>query len=205
MLRLIVNYPLIPKISHRVCSNSSSKLGSYYDSSSIIKYGGISDVVGKKQELFLSVSVKAVEDKGNNGGGSMSFSGQSWDPSSEIEVPSDQRPVNEYSSLKEGMLYSWGELGPSEFFIRLGGLWLVTFTVLGVPVAAASFNPSREPLRFVLAAGTGTLFLVSLIVLRIYLGWSYVGDRLLSAVIPYEESGWYDGQMWVKPPEVSNL
>lgn len=33
-------------------------------------------------------------------------------------------------------------------------------------------------------------------------GWSYVGDRLLSAVIPYEESGWYDGQMWVKPPEV---
>jgi len=41
------------------------------------------------------------------------------------------------------MLYSWGELGPSEFFIRLGGLWLVTFTVLGVPIAAASFNPSR--------------------------------------------------------------
>jgi len=36
-------------------------------------------------------------------------------------------------------------------------------------------------------------------------GWSYVGDRLLSAVIPYEESGWYDGQMWVKPPEVSFL
>ena len=34
-------------------------------------------------------------------------------------------------------------------------------------------------------------------------GWSYVGDRLLSAVIPYEESGWYDGQMWVKPTEVS--
>ncbi|XP_019095260.1 PREDICTED: uncharacterized protein ycf36-like [Camelina sativa] len=100
----------------------------------------------------------------------MSFSGQSWYPSSEIEVPSDQRPVNEYSSLKKGMLYSWGELGPREFFIRLGGLWLVTFTVLGVPIAAVSFNPSREPLRFALAAGTGTLFLVSLIVLRIYLG-----------------------------------
>lgn len=96
------------------------------------------------------------------------------------------------------MLYSWGELGPTQFFIRLGGLWLMTFTVLGAPIAAASFNPSRvsfesqplqekmclytvlqiifsfwkllqEPLRFVLAAGTGTLFLVSLIVLRIYL------------------------------------
>ncbi|CAH2043219.1 unnamed protein product [Thlaspi arvense] len=196
MLRLNANYPLIPKRSHRVCNR---KLGNYYDSSTIVKNGGIGEK--KQQQVVLSVSVKAMEDEGN-GSGSMSFSGQSWDPSSEIEVPSDQRPVNEYSSLKEGMLYSWGELGPTQFFLRLGGLWLVTFTVLGVPIAAASFNPSREPLRFVLAAGTGTLFLVSLIVLRIYLGWSYVGDRLLSAVVPYEESGWYDGQMWVKPPEV---
>ncbi|XP_010559007.1 PREDICTED: uncharacterized protein ycf36 [Tarenaya hassleriana] len=192
MLRLNPNYPPIPNPT-RVCCNN--KLGSYYDTSSTVKYGGS----GRK--LVLSVSVKALEDEGS-GGGSTSFPGQSWDPSSEIEVPSEQRPVNEYSSLKDGILYSWGELGPSQFFLRLGGLWLVTFTVLGVPIAAASFNPSREPLRFILAAGTGTLFLVSLIVLRIYLGWSYVGDRLLSAVVPYEESGWYDGQMWVKPPEV---
>ncbi|TYI50348.1 hypothetical protein E1A91_D12G095700v1 [Gossypium mustelinum] len=152
-------------------------------------------------KLPRRVSVRALKDE-MDGGMSGGFQGRSWEPGLEIEVPFEQRPVNEYSSLKDGPLYSWGELGPGQFFLRLGGLWLVTFTVLGVPIAAASFNPSREPLRFVLAAGTGTLFLVSLIVLRIYLGWSYVGDRLLSAVIPYEETGWYDGQMWVKPPEV---
>ncbi|KAL9340817.1 hypothetical protein Peur_067036 [Populus x canadensis] len=154
----------------------------------------------RAQKLLPVVSVKALKDDTN--GGTSSFPGRSWEPGLEIEVPFEQRPVNEYSSLKEGPLYSWGELGPGPFLLRLGGLWLVTFTVLGVPIAAATFNPSREPLRFVLAAGTGTLFLVSLIILRIYLGWSYVGDRLLSAVIPYEESGWYDGQMWVKPTEV---
>ncbi|KAL0424139.1 UNVERIFIED_CONTAM: protein CONSERVED IN THE GREEN LINEAGE AND DIATOMS 27, chloroplastic [Sesamum radiatum] len=149
----------------------------------------------------MGVRVRALKDEmgGGKGGGAP---GQSWDPGLEFEVPFEQRPVNEYSSLKDESLYSWAELGPGSFFLRLGGLWLVTFTVLGVPIAAASFNPSKDPLRFVLAAGTGTLFLVSLIVLRIYLGWSYVGDRLLSAVIPYEESGWYDGQMWVKPPEI---
>ncbi|ERN03668.1 uncharacterized protein LOC18431815 isoform X1 [Amborella trichopoda] len=141
--------------------------------------------------------VKAVNDERERG-----FAGQNWDPGLEIEVPFEQRPVNEYSSLKDGPLSSWAELSPLPFFLRLGGLWLGAFTVLGVPIAAASFEPSKEPLKFVLAAGTGTLFLVSLVVLRIYLGWSYVGDRLLSAVIPYEESGWYDGQMWVKPPEV---
>jgi hypothetical protein len=32
-----------------------------------------------------------------------------------------------------------------------------------------------------------------------------VGDRLLSAVVPYEETGWYDGQLYVKPPEVCVL
>ncbi|XP_027359929.1 protein CONSERVED IN THE GREEN LINEAGE AND DIATOMS 27, chloroplastic isoform X1 [Abrus precatorius] len=148
----------------------------------------------------ISIKVKAIKDEMN--GETSGSSGRSWDPGLEIEVPFEQRPVNEYSSLKNGMLYSWGELGPGSFFLRLGGLWLAVFTVLGAPIAAASFNPSREPLRFILAAGTGTLFIVSLIVLRIYLGWSYVGDRLLSAVIPYEESGWYDGQMWVKPPEI---
>ncbi|XP_050935496.1 protein CONSERVED IN THE GREEN LINEAGE AND DIATOMS 27, chloroplastic isoform X2 [Cucumis melo] len=127
------------------------------------------------RRLNPRVLAKALKDDQTDGGGGR-FSGQKWDPGLEIEVPFEQRPVNEYSSLKDSTFYSWGELGAGPFFIRLGGLWLGSFIVLGIPVAAASFNPSR--------------------------GWSYVGDRLLSAVIPYEESGWYDGQMWVKPPEV---
>ncbi|KAK4584813.1 hypothetical protein RGQ29_022486 [Quercus rubra] len=185
MLKLNVYCSLIP-------SSSQVKLGSSYGSL-ILQYH-------RSLKPCQGISVKALKDE--TGGERSGFPSRNWDPGSEIEVPFEQRPVNEYSSLKDGVLYSWGELGPGPFFLRLGGLWLVTFTVLGVPIAAASFNPARDPLRFVLAAGTGTLFLVSLIVLRIYLGWSYVGDRLLSAVIPYEESGWYDGQMWVKPPEV---
>ncbi|XP_078430330.1 DUF1230 family protein (DUF1230) [Wolffia australiana] len=146
--------------------------------------------------------VAALKDRAEGGGANGGFAGQSWDPGLEIEVPFEQRPVNEYSALKDSVLYSWGELSPADLFKRLGGLCLITFTVLGAPIAAASFSPAKDPLRFALSAGIGTLLLVSIIVLRIYLGWSYVGDRLLSAVIPYEESGWYDGQMWVKPPEV---
>lgn len=46
------------------------------------------------------------------------------------------------------MLYSWGELGPGSFFLRLGGLWLAVFTVLGAPIAAASFSPSRVSMNF---------------------------------------------------------
>lgn len=165
-----------------------------------IRHGSCLIQSHKEWRILRNVSVKALKEEPNEG--QRGLPSQSWDPGLEIEVPFEQRPVNEYSSLKEATLYSWAELSPPSFFVRLGGLWLTTFIVLGIPIAAASFNPSKEPLKLLLAAGTGTLFLVSLIVLRIYLGWSYVGDRLLSAVVPYEESGWYDGQMWVKPPEV---
>ncbi|XP_022740860.1 uncharacterized protein LOC111292645 isoform X3 [Durio zibethinus] len=107
-----------------------------------ISYGSCLAKYHKEQKLIRGISVRALKDE-MDGGTSGGFPGRSWEPGLESEVPFEQRPVNEYSSLKDGPLYSWGELGPGQFFLRLGGLWLVTFTVLGVPIAAASFNPSR--------------------------------------------------------------
>ena len=34
---------------------------------------------------------------------------------------------------------------------------------------------------------------------RLYLGWNHVFKRLTSERVEYEESGWYDGQVWIKP------
>lgn len=155
-----------------------------------------------KRLRSVAVAMALKEEEPESSRSRFAGGGPSWDPRMEIGVPYEQRPVNEYSALKESTLYSWAELSPGSFFMRLGSLCLVTFTVLAAPISAASFSPGKDPLKFVLAAGIGTLLLVSLVVLRIYLGWSYVGDRLLSAVVPYEETGWYDGQMWVKPAEV---
>ncbi|KAH7652470.1 CGLD27-like protein [Dioscorea alata] len=131
----------------------------------------------KLQQRWKLVTFKALKDGAEGGTGDLA--GQRWNPGLEIEVPYEQRPVNEYSSLKDGILYSWGELSPGSFFFRLGSLWFVTFISLGAPIAAASFDPSKDPLRFALAAGTGTLLLVSLVVLRIYL--VLARDRLLGS------------------------
>ena len=35
--------------------------------------------------------------------------------------------------------------------------------------------------------------------MRQWLGWTYVMKRLLAETVDYEESGWYDGQIWEKP------
>jgi hypothetical protein len=53
-----------------------------------------------------------------------------------------------------------------------------------------------------LCGGAGASVFLMLMLLRLYLGWSYVRDRLLRETIFYEESGWYDGQTWTKPPEI---
>ena len=45
--------------------------------------------------------------------------------------------------------------------------------------------------QFVLSGATGALAVVAVAVIRIYLGWAYVGNRLLSAAVDYEETGWY--------------
>ena len=34
---------------------------------------------------------------------------------------------------------------------------------------------------------------------RLYLGWNHIFKRLNSEKVEYEESGWYDGQIWIKP------
>jgi hypothetical protein len=40
---------------------------------------------------------------------------------------------------------------------------------------------------------------VVLVLIRLYSGWGYVGSRLQSKVIEYEETGWYDGNFEPKP------
>ncbi|GLC44649.1 hypothetical protein PLESTB_001329500 [Pleodorina starrii] len=124
------------------------------------------------------------------------------DPYLEVAVPKDQRPVNQLAELKQDPLYSWGSLEQGEYLKRLAGVYAFFFAFIGGPIAYQTFEPTEQPLEWFLSGTTGALVVVAVVVIRIYLGWSYVGERLLSAAVPYEETGWYDGEMFVKPPEV---
>lgn len=116
-------------------------------------------------------------------------------------VPLEQRPVQEYEGLKQSCFFGWafahwfGLLRP--IVIAWGISWLITG-----PIAAASFPIHKYPLQFALSAGAGALFIPSLLLVRLYLGWLYIRDRLIKDTVTYEESGWYDGQIWQKPEEV---
>ena len=116
-------------------------------------------------------------------------------------VPAEQQPLNEYEELKTSWLFRYCILTWSQYIQKLVWIWSISWFVVG-PLAAASFAPSRYAVQFFLCGTAGASVAVALILVRLYLGWSYVRNRLVSSTIFYEESGWYDGQTWAKPAEV---
>lgn len=115
-------------------------------------------------------------------------------------VPSEQLPINEYQNLRESWFFRWATLELRGYLTGIIWLWLGSL-LLTAPVVAASFSPAECPRQFVLGSAAGAALILALPLLRLYLGWGYVRDRLFSETVFYEETGWYDGQLWIKPPE----
>jgi hypothetical protein len=120
---------------------------------------------------------------------------------SNCPVPTDQQPLNEYEELKTSWLFRDCTLNWREFITNIAWVWGFSWLVSG-PVAAASFPPQKYSVHFVLCGAAGASLGVIFVLVRMYLGWLYVRDRLYSTTVFYEESGWYDGQTWIKPQEI---
>ena len=113
-------------------------------------------------------------------------------------VPPEQRPLQEYQQLRDSWFFVW----PSETFagllrpLAVSWLLMVPLTTL---VASGSWVLRHDLPRLLAAGAVAATALPLLLLVRQWLGWSYVHRRLLSERVEYEESGWYDGQVWEKP------
>lgn len=116
-------------------------------------------------------------------------------------VPSEQQPINEYQELKDSWFFSWATLDWGAYLRKMAWVWSWSWLV-AEPVAAASFPLEKALGQFLLCGAAVASLFMALALLRLYLGWSYVRDRLVNPTIVYEESGWYDGQTWTKPQEL---
>jgi Conserved in the green lineage and diatoms 27 len=122
---------------------------------------------------------------------------------SNCPVPTEQQPLNEYEQLRTSWLFRDCALNWHEHLVKMLWIWTLSWVIAG-PVAAASFPPHKQIAQFVLCGAAGASIGVILLLVRLYLGWFYISDRLFSPTVFYEESGWYDGQTWTKPEEVLN-
>jgi hypothetical protein len=114
-------------------------------------------------------------------------------------VPFEQRPLNEYLTLKDSIFFFW-TMEPTLPYIKQ-----IIFFSVGVYTITEGLVISSAELNFIprvvytIFFGTTILFFFFL---RSYLAWLYIHKRLIDATISYEESGWYDCQIWIKSPEI---
>ena len=112
-------------------------------------------------------------------------------------VPKEQQPTNEFIELSKSKIFSWPKSKKS-FVIILTKFWVVTFILFTV-ISSGSVYFENLKLKYILISLFSSLSIPLLISIRLYLGWNHIFKRLTSEKIEYEESGWYDGQIWLKP------
>ena len=116
---------------------------------------------------------------------------------SKCPVPMEQQPTNEFIELSKSIIFSWPKTKKSLVFVLMK-FWFGAF-ILFLVISSGSIYFNKFILRYVLLSFFSSLSIPLLISIKLYLGWKHVFKRLNSERVEYEESGWYDGQVWEKP------
>jgi len=116
-------------------------------------------------------------------------------------VPKDQRPINEYIELGQSNFYNWPFLTPSLYNKKITQVFFTCF-IISLPFSSLFFNITYSPLKFALINFFVSTIIILALLIRIFLGWNYIKQRLYNPTIFYEESGWYDGRVWVKSKNI---
>ncbi|MBO6975760.1 MAG: CGLD27 family protein [Prochlorococcus marinus CUG1435] len=112
-------------------------------------------------------------------------------------VPREQQPTNEFIELSKSTIFSWPKTKKS-LTIVLIKFWLGAFALFLI-ISSGSIYFKTSILKYTLLSLFSSISVPLLISIRLYLGWNHVFKRLNSERVEYEESGWYDGQVWEKP------
>ena len=116
---------------------------------------------------------------------------------SKCPVPREQQPTNEFIELSKSNIFSWPKTKKSLILVLII-FWVFAFFIFLV-ISTGSIYFKTSLLKYILLSFFSSLSIPLLISIRLYIGWNHVFRRLTSERVEYEESGWYDGQVWIKP------
>ena len=116
---------------------------------------------------------------------------------SKCPVPREQQPTNEFIELSKSKIFSWPKTKTSLILVLIK-FWVIAFVIFLV-ISSGSIYFKTYLLKYILLSFFSSLSIPLLISIRLYLGWNHVFKRLTSERVVYEESGWYDGKVWIKP------
>ena len=112
-------------------------------------------------------------------------------------VPREQQPTNEFIELSKSIFFSWPKTKKSLILVLIK-FWVGSFFLFLI-ISSGSIYFKTSLIKYILLSFFSSLSIPLLISIRLYIGWNYVFKRLISERVEYEESGWYDGQIWIKP------
>ena len=112
-------------------------------------------------------------------------------------VPTYQRPLSEYNDLKNSFTFSWTAEQTVPFTKTLV-VFFICLVMFSSVIITNSHEWQTHRITSFLEIIMSAIWMCNLWILRLYLAWKYIYKRLMNATITYEESGWYDGQTWVK-------
>jgi len=113
-------------------------------------------------------------------------------------IPEDQKPINEYISLKENNLTNWITLVRRKYLGKLFQIFLtvflvcLTFTFEGIESVNQLFATLHQTSLF-------SLIILNLLVIYILSNWKQVDNRFNTSRLIYEEGSWYTSEIWEKP------
>ena len=113
-------------------------------------------------------------------------------------IPEDQKPINEYISLKENNLTNWITLVKRKYLGTLFQIFLtlflicLTFTFDGIESINQLIATFEETSFFSLA-------ILNFVLIYILSNWKQVDNRFNTSRLIYEEGSWYTSEIWEKP------
>ena len=116
---------------------------------------------------------------------------------SKCPVPKEQQPTNEYIELSNSIVFSLPKYNKKYFFFLIS-LWTIFFFLFLI-ISSGSIYFREDSLKYIIISFFSSLSAPLLLSIRLLLGWNHIYKRLISDKVEYEESGWYDGQVWIKP------
>ena len=112
-------------------------------------------------------------------------------------IPDEQKPINEYLTLKEKDFTKLLLLNSTNYFFKIFSYFL-SFFALGFLVSFL-ISLKTKVILFNLFFAITSLFLTFFVN---FASWSQISNRFRNSRIFYEEGSWYDAQIWEKPIEL---
>jgi hypothetical protein len=111
-------------------------------------------------------------------------------------IPENQKPINEYIELKENFFINWTTFTNSNYVKKFFSIYFFWFLLVFL------FNFDLTQKNFVSTTLWSILISLNFQVVMtffFFLRWKDIKKRFNQARIFYEESSWFDGQIWDKP------